>query len=106
MAPVFLLGGAGFAWVRPGFEYRIQLVRRLAMPLAVPCLIFTSLMQTRIAPEALTVVALAAIAGYTAITGGGVSGAAVGGASGAHLSGADDFWKYRQSGRATGTFFL
>lgn len=70
MAPVFLLGGAGFAWVRPGFEYRIQLVRRLAMPLAVPCLVFTSLMQTRIAPEALTVVALAAIAGYAAITGG------------------------------------
>lgn len=69
VAPVFLLGAAGFAWVRLGFEYRIQFVTRLSMTLAVPCLIFTALMQTRIAPEALTAVSLAAIAGYALITG-------------------------------------
>ena len=35
-APVFLLAGVGFAWVKLGFEYRIQFVTRLAMTLAVP----------------------------------------------------------------------
>jgi len=68
VAPVFLLAGAGFAWVKLGFEYRIQFVTRLAMSLAMPCLIFTSLMQTEIAPGALSVVALAATIGYALIT--------------------------------------
>ncbi len=46
VAPVFLVAGVGFAWVKAGFEYRIQFVTRLAMTLAVPCLIFTALMKT------------------------------------------------------------
>ena len=54
-APVFLLAAVGFAWVRLGFEYRLQFVTRLAMTLAVPCLIFTALMQTRMDPAALNV---------------------------------------------------
>ncbi len=48
VAPVFLLGGVGFAWVRLGFEYRLQFVTRFAMTLAVPSLIFVALMQTDI----------------------------------------------------------
>lgn len=68
VAPVFLLAAAGFTWVKLGFEYRIQFVTRLSMTLAIPALIFTSLMQTEIAPEALTVVSLAAAVGYGAIT--------------------------------------
>lgn len=47
-APVFLLAGIGFAWVKLGFEYRLQFVTRFAMNLAVPSLIFVALMQTEI----------------------------------------------------------
>ena len=68
VAPVFLLAGIGFAWVRVGLEYRIQFVTQLAMTLSLPCLIFVSLMQTRIDPAALTVLSLASVVSYAAIT--------------------------------------
>lgn len=48
VAPVFILAGIGFAWVKLGFEYRLQFVTRFAMTLAVPSLIFVALMQTEI----------------------------------------------------------
>lgn len=64
VAPVFLLAAVGFGWVKLGFDYRIEFVTRLAMTLAVPCLIFVALMQTEITPEALTTVSLAAIIAY------------------------------------------
>ncbi len=47
-APVFLLGAAGFGWVRLGYDYPTEFVTRLAMTLAVPCLIFTALVQADI----------------------------------------------------------
>ena len=68
VAPVFLLAGLGFAWVKLGFEYRIQFVTRLAMTLAVPCLLFTALMQSQIEPAALTTLSFAALAGYILLT--------------------------------------
>lgn len=68
VAPVFLLAGVGFAWVRLGLEYRLQFVTRLAMTLAVPCLIFTSLMQTEISTAALSALTLAALTAYGGIT--------------------------------------
>ncbi|WP_299371502.1 AEC family transporter [uncultured Tateyamaria sp.] len=68
VAPVFLLAGIGFAWVRVGLEYRIQFVTQLAMTLSLPCLIFVSLMQTRIDPAALTALSLASVVSYAAIT--------------------------------------
>ncbi|MCP3970874.1 MAG: AEC family transporter [Rhodobacteraceae bacterium] len=68
VAPVFLLAGAGYAWIRLGFEYRIQFVTRLAMTLAIPCLVFTSLMQSDIDPADLTQMSLAAAAGYGVLT--------------------------------------
>ncbi|WP_102110402.1 AEC family transporter [Oceaniglobus roseus] len=68
VAPVFLLAAIGFAWVKLGFEYRIQFVTRLAMTLSVPCLIFTALMQTKIDPAALGTVSLATVAAYAAVT--------------------------------------
>ena len=68
VAPVFGLAAAGFAWVKLGFEFRIQFVTRLAMTLAVPCLIFTALMQSDIAPHDLTVMLLAAVLGYALLT--------------------------------------
>lgn len=68
VAPVFLLAAVGFGWVRLGFEYRIQFVTRLAMTLAVPCLIFTALMKMETGGAALGAVTAAAIAGYGALT--------------------------------------
>ena len=68
VAPVFLLAGVGFIWVRLGFEYRVQFVTRLSMTLAVPCLIFTALMKTDIDPAALTSLTLASVAAYGLVT--------------------------------------
>ncbi len=68
VAPVFLLALVGFAWVKLGFEYRIQFVTQLAMTLSVPCLIFTSLMKTDVSPQALAAVSLASIVAYAAVT--------------------------------------
>ena len=67
-APVFVLAGIGFLWVRAGFEYRVEFVTRLAMTLSVPCLIFTALMKTQIDPAALTRLSLATLAAYGAVT--------------------------------------
>lgn len=66
--PVFLLAAVGFAWVRAGFEYRVEFVTRLAMTLSVPCLIFLALMQTEVAPQALRTLTLASAAAYGAVT--------------------------------------
>ena len=63
-APVFLLAAVGFVWVKLGFEYRVQFVTRMAMTLAVPCLIFVALMRTEIAPEALAALSLASFVAY------------------------------------------
>ena len=68
VAPVFLLAGIGFAWVRLGFEYRLQFVTRLAMTLAVPCLIFTALVNTTLEPAALTRLTLASLVVYAVVT--------------------------------------
>ena len=67
VAPVFLLAGLGFTWVKVGFEYRIQFVTRLAMTLAVPCLIFTALMKTEADLASLVTLTLAGTLGYAAI---------------------------------------
>ena len=71
VSPVFLLAGVGFVWVRAGFEYRIEFVTRLAMTLAVPCLIFTALMKTEADLGALFNLTLASICAYAAV---GVAG--------------------------------
>ena len=69
VAPVFLLAGIGFIWVRLGLEYRLQFVTRLAMSLAVPCLIFTALVNTTLDPAALTRVTVASLVAYLLVTG-------------------------------------
>lgn len=68
VAPVFLLAAIGYIWVMVGGEYRVAFVTQLAMTLSVPCLIFTALMKTEIAPEALSVVVVATIASYGLLT--------------------------------------
>ena len=65
--PVFLLAAVGFVWVKLGFEYRVEFVTRMAMTLAVPCLIFVALMQTKIDPEALAALSLASLAAYVVV---------------------------------------
>ncbi len=67
VAPVFILAALGFGWVKFGFEYRIQFVTRLAMTLAVPCLIFTALMKTDLEKSTLSTFLLACLAGYAVI---------------------------------------
>lgn len=74
VAPVFLLALVGFAWVKLGFEYRVEFVTRLAMTLAVPCLIFTALMKTQVDPNALTSILLASIAAHIGIAAVGAFG--------------------------------
>lgn len=68
VTPVFALALIGYVWVKLGIEYRVQFVTRMVMGLAAPCLIFTSLMQTEIAPEAIRALSLASIAAYAAVT--------------------------------------
>lgn len=68
VAPVGILAGVGFAWVKAGFEYRMEFVTRLAMTLATPCLIFTALMKTEIDRTALADLLFAAIAAYGLLT--------------------------------------
>jgi len=67
VAPVFLLAAIGFIWVKMGFEYRNEFVTRLSINLAMPCLIFVSLMQTTIDPAALATLSVATIAAYGAV---------------------------------------
>ncbi|AHM03246.1 Auxin efflux carrier family protein [Roseibacterium elongatum DSM 19469] len=64
VAPVLILAGIGYGWRRAGYDYPTEFVTRLVMTLAVPCLIFTALMQTQIAPAALTALSLAAVSAY------------------------------------------
>lgn len=68
VAPVFILAAIGFVWVKLGGEYRVQFVTRLAMTLSVPCLVFVSLMRTKIDPSALTSVLMATVVAYVAVT--------------------------------------
>ncbi|MGI9389217.1 MAG: AEC family transporter [Boseongicola sp.] len=68
VAPVFLLAALGFAWVKLGYEYRVGFVTQLAMSLGVPCLVFTTLMQTEIDVASLSAISLATIVVYALIT--------------------------------------
>lgn len=64
VAPVFLLAATGFGWRKLGLDYPVEFVTRLAMTIAVPCLIFTALMQTEIDPAALSAMTLASLLAY------------------------------------------
>ncbi|CUK11643.1 auxin efflux carrier [Ruegeria denitrificans] len=67
VAPVFILAGIGFTWVKLGFEYRLQFVTRFAMTLAVPSLIFVALMQTDIPGGDLSRFTVASVFAHLAI---------------------------------------
>ena len=67
-APVFLLTLLGLCWARAGHAYNIELITKLVMDLAIPCLIFISLMQTEISSEILTKIFFATVSVLTTIT--------------------------------------
>lgn len=67
VAPVFLLASMGFAWIKLGFEYRIQFVTRLATTVATPALIFVALMTSEVDPAALRDLALGTFLSYGGI---------------------------------------
>ena len=46
--PVFFLGSLGFFWIKFGWDYPVKFVTRLATAVAVPSLVFVSLMNTQI----------------------------------------------------------
>ncbi|GIX15802.1 MAG: hypothetical protein KatS3mg118_3761 [Paracoccaceae bacterium] len=67
VAPVFILAGIGFVWVRLGLAYDLAFVTRLAMQLGMPCLIFTALARAEIDPRLLADLSLATVMGYFAV---------------------------------------
>lgn len=68
VAPVFLLAGIGYAWVRGlGWTYDVEFVTRLSMTLSIPCLIFMALTRSEVEPSLLRDTVLAAAATYLAI---------------------------------------
>lgn len=64
VAPVFALGAIGFIWVRRGIDYPVAFVTRLAMTIAVPCLVFTALMKAQIEASALGAIFAASALAY------------------------------------------
>ena len=68
VAPVFLLGALGYFWVKLGFEYPLEFVTRIGMSLAVPALVFVSLMQSDIPTTGIIDVAVASILAYLAVS--------------------------------------
>ncbi|WP_371157930.1 AEC family transporter [Jannaschia sp. 2305UL9-9] len=67
VAPVFLLASIGFAWVQLGHDYDTAFVSRLAMNLAVPCLVFVALAQGDIDAGAAGRLTLATLSTYAAL---------------------------------------
>jgi predicted permease len=68
VSPVFFLSLVGYLWIQFGAEYRIEFVTKLAMTLSLPCLVFSALMQTKVDPQALSALSLAAVAAYAIVT--------------------------------------
>ena len=68
VTPVFLLAAIGYFWVKLGFEYRVEFVTRLAMTLAVPALVFTSLTQNTINPKFLTEMIIVVCMAYAMVS--------------------------------------
>ena len=66
--PVFLLGLVGFIWSKWNFDYPIDFVTRLTMNIALPCLIFTSLMNTDIDSQLLNSIILGSVLTYIILT--------------------------------------
>ena len=62
MAPVLIVAGIGYAWVRSGQVYPTDFVARLVLNVATPCLVLSSLSRTRLDMHAFGQMALACVA--------------------------------------------
>ena len=68
VAPVFICAGIGYAWVRAGLTYEREFVTNMAIHVATPALIFSTLAKLEVTPSAffemigLTVLSIAAVA--------------------------------------------
>lgn len=67
VAPVFLLAGIGFLWVRQGIAYETGFVTRMALEIGTPCLIFSTLIRAEIDPAAFREIALASVMLYAGL---------------------------------------
>ena len=62
--PVFFLGSLGFFWIKFGWDYPVKFVTRLATAVAVPSLVFVSLMNTQIDHKDLVLISSATFVIY------------------------------------------
>lgn len=69
VAPVFLIAGIGYAWIRAGWTFDVAFVTRLSMTLSVPCLIFMALIRSDVDPAVLRATVLASLAAYIVLGG-------------------------------------
>lgn len=67
VAPVFILAGIGFVWVKLRLAYDLAFVTRLSMQLGMPCLLFVALARAEVEPAILGDLALATLVGYFAV---------------------------------------
>jgi predicted permease len=66
--PIFFLGAIGFFWEKLNKDYPVEFVTKLTMNIALPCLIFTSLMKTNIQSEILNLLIVSTLVSYFLIT--------------------------------------
>jgi hypothetical protein len=64
IAPVFLLGLAGFAWARSGTDFPTSFVTRVSFTISLPCLIFVSLARADIDAQVLNDLLAGSLAAY------------------------------------------
>ena len=64
ISPVFFLGIIGYFWEKTEIEYPIKFVTKLTMNIALPCLIFTSLMNTQIDSNVLSSIIFATLLSF------------------------------------------
>ncbi len=62
IAPVFICAGIGMAWERQGRPYDTEFVTTLTTNVGVPCLVFSTLADVDLDPQAFAVMAVAALA--------------------------------------------
>lgn len=66
--PIFFLGAIGFFWEKSNIDYPVEFVTKLTMNIALPCLIFTSLMNTNLQSEILNLLIVSTLVSYFLIT--------------------------------------
>lgn len=62
MAPIFIVAGIGYGWVRFGHVYPTDFITRLILNVGTPCLVLSTLSKSRIDPTAFGQMAAACVA--------------------------------------------